>query len=842
MKNGISFNHHSRVAHGEPARSVTYPAMSDCVDLPDLTFHKNRDADVFTLVTVAEQLLLIEKKPAISDRVKGLDNLRLMKLFTPLWSEYADADITLKVMARRGAILTLVQHGSHVVVEAHWNLFIPYFFQIKELPLIHSDILDLFADAVFDYVALAIKQHSGASKNKLEDLVVDDYLNRPELLLASMDIFNKHNIYHIHPKRMWINRISIANDVHRVEIDASAAAAESLARPEFLEEVTAFVHNVVKGYAFRYVDYLGTQRYRIFFSAEPDVSIVGRVGAEIAINICPLIDQAEWKPSLCYRKPSFCEWKPALYLSLGYAIILAILEASGADVKKSKYLSMMKAWNHYLSLDDSAEQRSVEKLFGLSQITKKDMRRSFLEYMTGQEGRELVDDFITLMDYSAAQTFSERLKVLNDSSHPDRTGVYYERLWDTIRDLNTTLIRNNITHGKLIETLRNDYFGHVQLADLLLTGRIGNRSVVDVSEWLLLRTLIYDLINAPRVFRNDYKMLLKILTKVNKGLIIYIWALILSNDTRCELVNGYISGLITDIFVFDRVKIYEIVADPVECLEAEAVTGYLLNWADLSLEKWRSIIGGALSRLPSTVVRHLSVQSPSDVDQLIRAMTVRASGLIGFCLHKAYRWGSTTDDVTERIRSYFPELLKEAQKAVLPQKTIMGGTMLLVVLAQIISDERDGFASNIAISDGDRAIVRDLIRQCVDWDQKHFVMMVAGIAAGYMGRIDGRIMQQFDTLLGRYGGGDRVVLRSVVVFDVEILVERALITAKAGRENELLNNIQLLRTDVDPVISNQANKSLKEIATRYGIQSPELILKRIDIREFILDLSQRMKA
>ena len=103
---------------------------------------------------------------------------------------------------------------------------------------------------------------------------------------------------------------------------------------------------------------------------------------------------------------------------------------------------------------------------------------------------------------------------------------------NAVRSLNTTLMRNNISYSKLIEVLRNDNIDHMQLADLLLTGRLDNRSVVDVSEWLLLRTLLYDLINAPKVFRNDYKMLLKVLTKVNKSLIVYIWTLILENDLR----------------------------------------------------------------------------------------------------------------------------------------------------------------------------------------------------------------------------------------------------------------------------------------------------------------------
>jgi hypothetical protein len=67
-------------------------------------------------------------------------------------------------------------------------------------------------------------------------------------------------------------------------------------------------------------------------------------------------------------------------------------------------------------------------------------------------------------------------------------------------------------------------------------------------------------------------------------------------------------------------------------------------------------------------------------------------------------------------------------------------------------------------------------------------------------------------------------------------------TAKVGHENAVANKIQLLRLNVDPVISNQANKSLRETATRYGIQSPEVALKKIDIHEFILNLIQRMKA
>jgi hypothetical protein len=812
--------------HEKSAKFITYPAVADSVDLPDFTFRKNKDDNAFLLLTTTEQQSLFEKNTTISDRAKALNDLRLMTLLAPMWTEGANSDITVNIIARRGALLRIKQEGMNIVIEAHWNLFTPYFYHIKELPIAHSEILDIFAGAAFLYVIIAMK-HPGAAKNELINLVIDQYLAQPELLLASLDIFNKPNIYHIRPQRIWLNSIAAANDENRLQINTAAAAP--LVSPDFLEEVTSFIHKVVKNYAFRYVDYLWTQQYKLSFNNKPDVNMVVCEGDEIVINIHSLIDQTYWKP--------------ALYLCLGYAVMLAILRSSGgSDKKENIYLAMMKTWNRYLSFDESIEQQSVRELCGLSQFTEEEQRRSLLECMTDKESRELVDDCITLMDYSAKETFVEKLKVLKESRYEHRTGVYYEQLWNRTRNLNTTLMRNNISYSKLIEILRDDNIDHMQLADLLLTGRLDNRSLVDVSEWLLLRTLLYDLINAPRVFKNDYKMLLKVLTKVNKSLIIYIWTLILENDVRYELVNGYIAKVIIDIFVFDRVKIYEIVADPEECLEAEAVTGYLLNWASLSLEEWRSIIGGALSSLPRNVVTHLSVQTTSDVDQLVRATTIRASGLIGYYLHQAYRWGSTQDELTERIRSYFPDLLNQAQKAILPEKTIMGGAMLLLILAQIISDERDGFARNIMITEEDRQIVLGLIKECLDWDQRHFVMMVGGIAAGYTGSIDGWILQQFDTLLGRYGGGDRVVLRSVVQFDVDNLIKRALITAKAGEESALLNKIQLLRLAVDPVVSNQANKFLGAMASLHGIDSPDVVLKRKDIRKLVLDLSQRMKA
>ena len=59
-----------------------------------------------------------------------------------MWPEVADSDITINIIARREALLKIKQDGVNIVVEAHWNLFIPYFYQIKELPIAHSEILD----------------------------------------------------------------------------------------------------------------------------------------------------------------------------------------------------------------------------------------------------------------------------------------------------------------------------------------------------------------------------------------------------------------------------------------------------------------------------------------------------------------------------------------------------------------------------------------------------------------------------------------------------------------------------------------------------------------------------
>lgn len=826
MENAVVLEQYFPSAFVKSAKVIVYPAVASSVDLPDFSFCRKKGEDSFVLLTPAEQQSLINKYITNSDAVPPLDGLRVKTLLAPILQLYADSDIIVNIVSQRTALLKITKDGSKVIVDAHWNLFVPYFDQIKALPIVHPEILDIFAGAVFHYIAFALK-YPRMLKNELRNLIICEYKSSPEFLLATLDIFNKPNIYHIRPTRVWLERISSANDRLHLQIDTSAA--KGLVEPEFLEDVAAFIHKVVKNYAFRYVDYQWTQQYKIIYAPPRSSGGVAMYnGREIVINIQPLIHHADWKS--------------VLYLSLGYAIMRTILQSSEREDKKEIiYLAMMKTWNRYLSLDESAEQQSVREFFGLPRLSEEEQCRIWSEFMLGRENYECIDDFNMLMNYSAKESFVERLRVLNEARYGKKTGVYFEQMWNTVRSMNTSLMKNNINYSKLIEVLRNDNIDHLQLAEFLRTGRLGNRYVVDVSEWYLLKTLLYDLINAPKVFRNDYKMLLKVLTKVNKCLIVYIWTLGLDKDERYEMVSAYIAKLMIDIFVFNRVKIYEIVADPVECLEAEAVTGYLLNWASIRPDEWRQIIEGIVSELPRNVVEHLSVQTAEDVDHLVRVLTVRNSGLFGFYLHQAYRWGSTQDEITERIRFNFRLLLKKAQGAILPAKRTLGGAMLLLLLAQIISDERDGFAAGITITEEERQIVRDLIKQCSDWNEKHFVIMVAGIAAGYMGSIDGWILQQFDSLLGRYDGGDRVVLRSVVQFDVENLIDRALTTARDGDERALLDKIQLLCFGVDPVVSDQASKVLRMMAGRNGIHLPDTVLKKKNIRELVLALSQRSK-
>jgi hypothetical protein len=799
-------------------RVIFYPAVADSVDLPDLLFFKSKDEAKVSLLSTEEQHLLFGKDATLLDRLK-----MILATMGPVCK---DSDLIINIIGSRAPLLKVRQSAHQVIADVHWNIVTPYFSKITRLPIAHPEILDIFADAVFQYAAFAMK-HPQKAKSALRNMVVDAYRLQPLLLLATLNIFNKPNLYHIHPTRTWFDRTSAANDRYQLEIDVSAVEGNPLVSAELLAEVTGFIHKIVKNYAFRYAYYLWTQQFKIVFGVPSCVDMATHEGKDIVINIHPLIHQSEWKP--------------ALYLSLGYAIMLTILRSSGrADGKEIIYLAMMKTWKRYLSYDET-EQQQVRDVYGFSPITDEQQLRCLSESMIGKKNLDFLDDFLTLMNYSFKETFLERIKGLNER-YKRETVVYVEQLWITLRNINTPLIRHNINHGKLIEILRSDDIDHLQLANFLRTGCLGRRKVVDVDSWLLLRTLLYDIINAPKVFQNDYKMLLKILTKVNKSLIVFIWTLGLDHDAHYEVVSRYISKLMNDIFVFDRVKIYEIVSDPLECLEAEAMTGYLLNWASYTPDKRRSIIEAPLSALPKNVVTQLRVQTSVDVDQVIRMMGVGASGLLAFCLHQAYRWGSTGDELTERIRDSFPKLLKQAQEDMRPSETIRGGAMLLLLLAQIISDERDGFAGNITITEEERRIVRNLITQCLDWNQRHFVMMVAGIAAGYVGSIDEWILQQFDILLARYDGGDRVMLRSVVQFDVEKIIERTLMTAREGEEGSLQNKLQRLRFNVDPVVSDQANKFLGAMASRCDMQAPERILKKRDIRELVLELSLRMKA
>jgi len=805
-------------------RVIVYPAVADAVDLPDMTFLWGGDGDAFVPSATVEGLLS-GKNAAVADRMKGLDDTRLKTLLGALLPEWAGSTVTVTITGRRSPLTKISLKGKNVAVQVHWNLFVPYFDHIKSLPVVHPEILDVFAMAVFRYMALMMKDHEVAN-DEIRDRVTEAYKEEPGLLLASLDIFNKPTIYHIRPTRVWLNKIFSANDAYRLEIDVSDAADAPFVSAEFLDELTCFIHKVVKNYAFRYGDYLWTQGYRITLGARSGQGMVTCEHRDIVINIHPLIYQSDWRP--------------VVYLNLGYAIVLAMLRSpSGGSEEKRTHLALMKTWNRYLSFDESSERPGVRELCGFSPSTNEQECRSLSECMVGRQDRESVDDFIMLQYHSSRESFPEKPEG-PDEGQSGKGPAYFERLSNTVRELNTTLMRNNINHGKLIEILRSDGFDHLRLAEFLRTGRLDNRCVVDVSEWLLLRTFLYDLINAPKVFKNDYKMLLRVLTKVNKSLLVYIWTLGLEKDPRFEMVSAYISKVMHDIFVFDRVKIYEIVSDPAECLEAEAVTGYLLNWAGFTPEVRRSIIE-LLSGVPDHVVRQLRVKTTDDVDRMVRMMGTRASGLIGFYLHQVYRWGSAEDRLTARIRSHFPELLRQAQKSMRPGEMIRGGAMLLLLLAEITSDERDGFAGNIVITEDERRTVRDLIKRCVDWDQRHFVMMVAGTAAGYMGSIDGWVLQQFDKLLARYDGGDRVMLRSVVQFDVDNLIERALLTAGDGEENSLLNKVQLLRFGVDPVVSDEANSYLSACARRLGIHAPEDNAKKKDIRDFLLALSRLMK-
>jgi len=204
------------------AKAVIYPAIADSVDLPEFSFRKNRDEDAFVLLTGPEQQLFLSENTSVYNIVATLSDLRLRSLLAPMWQEFAGLNITFNIVCRRAELLKIQYDGVNVAIEAHWNLFIPYFDHIKALPIVHPEVLDLFAHAVFKYAELGLK-HPEVVKNELRGLVIDTYRVQPELLLTSLDIFNKANIYHIRPTRNWFNKISAANDKYRLQIDASAA-------------------------------------------------------------------------------------------------------------------------------------------------------------------------------------------------------------------------------------------------------------------------------------------------------------------------------------------------------------------------------------------------------------------------------------------------------------------------------------------------------------------------------------------------------------------------------------------------------------------------------------------
>lgn len=339
MEKAFALRQDPRGARLKSAIVIIYPAVADSVDLPDFSFCKNADEDVFVLLTSPRQQSLLKKNANLSDRIMALDDTYIKTLLAPVCPAGENFNIYFHISGRREAVLKITRDEKNIIIDAHWNLFIPYFDQIKALPIVHSGILDVFAGAVFHYAALAIK-HPKAAKNELRNLVIDEYRANPELLLSSLDIFNKPNIYHIRPTRVWLNRISASNDRYRLQIDVSEASASLLVSPAFLEEVADFIHKIVKNYAFRYVDYLWMQKYKITVGDKSRTDIVAFADKEIVINIHPLINQSAWKP--------------AVYLNIGYAIMLAILQSSGKehDHKETIYLAAMKTWHRYLSYDD----------------------------------------------------------------------------------------------------------------------------------------------------------------------------------------------------------------------------------------------------------------------------------------------------------------------------------------------------------------------------------------------------------------------------------------------------------------------------------------------------------
>jgi hypothetical protein len=249
MGRSAEFKGSSFPADAKPTKIYTYPAVADRVGLPDLTFRKKRGESAPLPLFTAGKESLFKKNTTVSNKVKTLCDLQLMTLLGSVWPDEAGLDITVNIIARRAAVLNVKQDGNNVVIDAHWNLFVPYFYQIEELPIVHPEVLDIFAEAVFSYAAVAIR-HPEATRKELRSLVIDAYSDEPQFLLASLDVFNKPSVYHIHPARIWFTGFSAANDDRRLEIDDLASTPLPVS-PEFLEEVADFIHQVAKNYAFR---------------------------------------------------------------------------------------------------------------------------------------------------------------------------------------------------------------------------------------------------------------------------------------------------------------------------------------------------------------------------------------------------------------------------------------------------------------------------------------------------------------------------------------------------------------------------------------------------------------
>ncbi|MEQ8212745.1 MAG: hypothetical protein ABRQ35_02495, partial [Smithellaceae bacterium] len=207
MGNSIVLKQYIPTVCEKITKVVIYPAVAGSVDLPDVSFGKREGEDNFVLLTPDQQQIILHRNQAIADRMNLLDDARLKTLLKPFWTDIADSNVTFNIVGRRAALARMSQDGKETIIDVHWNLFIPYFYQIKILPLVHPEILDIFAGTVFYFLALAIK-HARVPRNELRSIVIDRYKVEPELLLASLDIFNKPNIYNIRPTRIWLERIS----------------------------------------------------------------------------------------------------------------------------------------------------------------------------------------------------------------------------------------------------------------------------------------------------------------------------------------------------------------------------------------------------------------------------------------------------------------------------------------------------------------------------------------------------------------------------------------------------------------------------------------------------------